>query len=90
MLSKDEFVNEVLRVARERGYTLEYNARNGRRQIDFGHKKLHTGHLEDLYPAILHQGVHIPSLIEHVAPGRPCSHRPMREIIEQLRREGKC
>jgi len=90
MLSRDEFVNEVLRVARERGYTLEYNARNNRRQIDFGHKKLHARHLENLYPAILHRGAHIPSLIEHVAPGRPCSHRPMREIIEQLRYEGKC
>jgi len=90
MLSRDKFVGEVLRIAKEHGYRLEYNSRNGRRQIDFGHKKLHAGHLEELYPGILETAAHIPSLIEKVAPGRPCSHKPIREIIGQLRNEGKC
>lgn len=87
MLSKRAFVCEVIRVARELGYKIEINARNGMEQIDFGNKKLHIGHLENLYPTILDPGAHIPTLIERVAPGRPCSHRPMREIIEQLRRK---
>jgi len=90
MLSKREFINEVIRVAREQGYKIEISARNGMEQIDFGNKKLHAGHLEDLYPAILGPDAHIPTLIDKVAPGRPCSHRPLREIMEQLRREGKC
>jgi hypothetical protein len=69
MLSRDKFIEEVLRIAEEHGYGLEYNSRNGRRQIDFGHKKLHVGHLEELYPDILETTAHIPSLIEKVAEG---------------------
>jgi len=89
MLEKTKFVSEVIRVAREQGYKIETNARHGLDQIDFGHKKLHAGHLEELYPAILEPSAHIPTLINQVAPGRPCAHKPMREIIEQFHREGK-
>ena len=89
MIGKDKFINEVIRVAREHGYKIESNARTGEPQIDFGIKKLHAGHLGDLYPAILSANAYIPSLIETVAPGRPCTHKPMRMIIEQLRAEGK-
>lgn len=89
MIDKDQFIEEVIRVARERGYKIESNVRTGQAQIDFGNKKLHTGHLGDLYPAILSTNPNVSSLIDNVAPGRPCSHKPMREIIEQLRAEGK-
>ena len=85
-MTKDDFIYEVIRVARKKGYKIETNARNGLEQIDFGSKKLHAGHLEKLYPNILTANTNIPALIEKVAPGRPCSHKPMREIIEQIRR----
>jgi hypothetical protein len=87
MISKDQFVKEVFRIARERGYKIESNARTGQEQIDFGNKKLHSGHLGDLYPAILSDISNVSALIEKVAPGRGCSHKPMREIMDQLREE---
>jgi heme exporter protein D len=31
--------------------------------------------------------VHLPTLIEKVAPGRSCVHKPMREILQELHRE---
>ncbi len=76
------FVNEVINIAGKHGYTIE-NSRNGR-QIDFGNKKLHEGHLTKLYPAIIQPNANIKELIEDIAPGRPCSHKPMREIVEKL------
>jgi hypothetical protein len=85
VISKDEFIKEVIRIARERGYKIESSARTGQEQIDFGNKKLHSGHLGDLYPAILSDYANVSSQIDKVAPGRGCSHKPMREIIEQLR-----
>lgn len=87
IVAVDEFVSEVLRVALECGFAVE-NSRNGK-QINFGHKKLHEGHLRELYPNIAIPGAHIPALIENVAPGRPCTHRPMRDIVERLRKCGK-
>ena len=82
MLDIQEYVDAVVRVARDKGYAIEVSARNGETQIDFGNKKLHAEHLRSLYPAILLDGADIRNLIEKVASGRPCSHKPMREIIE--------
>lgn len=78
----ETYINQVCEIALRQGYTVE-DSRNGR-QIDFGKKKLHEGHLRSLYPFILSPGVHVGQLIEEVAPGRPCSHRPMREIIKEM------
>ena len=88
MMSPAVFVEHVTRVAREHGYKIESHAHSGEPQIDFGNKKLHAGHLRRMLPAILANTGTMASIIDEVAPGRPCSHRPMREIIEQLRREG--
>jgi hypothetical protein len=82
-ITKPEYLNRVFQIARSNGYPMEIN-RQGLRQIDFGHKKLHEGHMDQLYPQILAPRAHIPSLIERVAPGRPCTHKPMRLIIEKL------
>lgn len=90
MISKEDFVAEVVRAAHELGYKVESSARNGLPQIDFGNKKLHAGHLQSMYPAILEPGANIATLVDHAAPGRPCAHRPMREIVELLRKQGKC
>ena len=85
MISKERFMSEVIRVAGEHGYKIESNAKTGQAQIDFGNKKLHAGHLSELYPAILSTEANISTLIESVAPGRPCSHKPIKQIIEQLK-----
>lgn len=85
--SKEQFIDDVFRVARERGYRIETNRRNNLPQIDFGLKKLHLGHIKKLYPDVLLENAKVNKLIERVAPGRPCSHKPFREIIEQIHRE---
>ena len=84
-MNSQHFIDQVNRAAMSLGYPVAPN-RNGQLQIDFGHKKIHSGHLEKLYPAILEEGAHLPSLIEAVAPGRPCAHRPMREIVARLKK----
>lgn len=81
-MTKDEFIEAVIREAQQQGYTVE-DSRNGR-QIDFGHKKLHEGHLSSLYPLIMADGADVAALIEEIAPGRPCSHKPMREILAAI------
>lgn len=85
----DDFIEDVFRIARARGQTIETNRRNNLRQIDFGHKKLHEGYIKELYPDVLFKDAKISDLIESVAPGRPCSHKPFREIIEQIHKERK-
>jgi len=82
-MNQKEFINQVIESARVNGFKIEIN-RNGQTQIDFSHKKLHSGHLAQLYPEILHRDANISGLIDAVAPGRPCSHKPMRELIEKL------
>jgi len=82
-VNQQEFIDQVVRKARDNGFKVEAN-RNDQVQIDFGHKKLHAGHLAQLFPEILLKDANVAKLIDEVAPGRPCSHKPMREIVEQL------
>lgn len=84
-MTVDDFIAAILRIAQEEGYKIETSARNGLPQVNFGKKKLHAGHFRKLYPAILAEDAHIPTLINAVAPGRPCSHEPMRKIIEAIK-----
>lgn len=84
-MTEDEFIEKVIIVARNLNFLIE-DSRNGR-QIDFGHKKLHEGHLRVLYPEILNENANINILIDNVAPGRPCTHAPMRTIIAIIRQE---
>lgn len=87
MYSKKEFITDVFRIAEEKGYTIETCRGKGYPQIDFGHKKLHSKHIEQLYPSVLEEGANINNLIDQVAPGRTCAHRPFRGIVKQIRRE---
>ncbi|MCK5678090.1 MAG: hypothetical protein KAH72_06410 [Flavobacteriaceae bacterium] len=87
MILINDYIKQVLSIATQQGYKIEVGKRNKLEQIDFGNKKLHAGHLEKLYPRILEEKVNISMLINEIAPGRPCSHKPMREIIEQLKKE---
>jgi len=88
MLSKEQFEHDVFKIAKSQGYKIEKNKRNGLKQIVFDNKKLHAGHIQQLYPDSLTRTEELPKLIEKVAPGRPCTHRPMREIIDQIKRNG--
>jgi hypothetical protein len=89
VIDQKQFVDEVLRMAREHGFTIQANKRSGEAQIDFGDKRLRAGHIAALHPALLAPNADFAALIEKVAPGRQCSHQPMREIIEHLRVQGR-
>jgi hypothetical protein len=82
-MTRTEFVNRVLQIAQAEGYPVKIN-RDGRRQIDFGHKQLHEEHLRQLFPDILMTNASVNRLVDKVAPGRPCAHKPLREIIAKL------
>ena len=83
LLERESHLGGRIHTCEKDGYRIETN-RNGQTQIDFGHKKLHSGHLEQLFVAILKPGANVARVIESVAPGRPCTHRPMREILERI------
>jgi hypothetical protein len=85
--SANDFVDDVLRVARHQGHRIETLRGSDIPQIDFGIKKLHAHHIRALFPAVLADDADINSMIKDVAPGRPCAHRPFREIVSQIRRE---
>ena len=83
-MNENEFIKEVVRIARSFGYRIENKFRTTLVQIDFGHKKLHEGHLKAMFPQILQPGANVARLIEDVAPGRPCAHQPMKKILARL------
>jgi len=83
-MNLQEFLVQFFLFARQDGYAIETSYYNGREQVDFGNKKLHAGHLEQIFPEILDPEANISQLIERVAPGRPCAHRPTREIIQRI------
>jgi hypothetical protein len=90
MIDQKTFVDQTLRIAKELGHLIERN-KDGLRQIGFrktgrakAYKTLHEGHLRDLYPALLQQAADFYVEIERVAPGRPGTVVPMRDIVAQL------
>ena len=83
-MNEDEFVARVIEVARENGFQIE-DSRNGK-QIDFGNKKLHENHLGALFDLGILNGTRgVADLIDRVAPGRPCTHKPMKDILDKIR-----
>lgn len=84
LLPRQEFIDTVFRIAKELGYDVERSSRTGLDQIDFGNKKLHARHLGELYPEIMEPNANVSDLIEKVAKGRPCTHKPMKTIIETI------
>jgi hypothetical protein len=87
MYKFDEFQSDVIRIAKNDGYTVEYLRGTNIPQIDFGHKKLHGNHLRELFPRVLADNANINKLIEKVAPGRPCAHAPFRKIVRRIKNE---
>ncbi len=86
MRNTKSFIESVFMIAKEHGYKVETN-RDGLRQVNFGNKKLHEKHLADMWPDIVNPGADLPLIIEKVAPGSQCTHRPMEKIVAQLKSE---
>jgi hypothetical protein len=84
-VNKAQFINQVIKQARLNGYKVNFN-RNDLQQIDFGNKTLHTDQIGKLFPQVLEEGAQIANEIDKVAPGRPCAHAPMKEIIASILR----
>lgn len=82
-LNEAIFVKRVVFHARKSGFRIE-TAPSGEEQIDFGNKKLTVTHLSKLYPAIVQENADVAKLIDTIAPGRPCTHKPMKEIVQKL------
>jgi hypothetical protein len=64
MLSKEQFEQEVFRIAKRQRYKIEENKKNGLKQIVFDNKKLHASHIQQLYPDILTRTEELPKLIK--------------------------
>lgn len=85
-MNRSEFVAKVIEIAHKQGFQIE-DSRNGK-QIDFVNKKLHEVHLNQLFDlGILNENANVNDLIDKIAPGRPCTHKPMTEIIAKIRLE---
>ena len=88
---KKEFIKLVFEIAEKHGHRIEM--KNGEKyQIAFVnskgniHKKLHLGHITQLFElGITSEGVDIYKVIENVAPKRPCTHKPFKEIIKTIK-----
>jgi len=88
---KKEFIKLVFEIAAKHGHRIEM--KNGENyQIAFVnsrgnmHKKLHVGHITHLFKlGITSEEVEIYKLIDHVAPGRPCTHKPFKEIVKTIK-----
>jgi len=80
MITKEKYVKAAIFNARKMKYKIQTN-RDNIEQIDFGNKTLTSTHLSLTYPEILRPDADIPKIIDKVAPGRPCTHKPMKEIV---------
>jgi hypothetical protein len=87
MYTFDDFQSDILRVAKSQSYTIERLRGTNIPQIDFGIKKLNGKHFRALFPEVLADNAKINKLIEKIAPGRPCSHLPFRNIVKQIKEE---
>ena len=89
-MHRNEFVQAVIAGAGRRALPVSYN-RNGRASILFNaksKKSLHADHLAALFDRGYADPERTPAernaLVKLVAPGRPCTHRGLREIVEQM------
>ncbi|WP_186016165.1 hypothetical protein [Burkholderia gladioli] len=88
-MTKNEFRSRVFELARERRLAVDTMC-DGKQRIWFNLKSkkfLHVDHIDALFALLRQPGLDratIRAEIERVAPGRPCTHRGMREIYERL------
>jgi hypothetical protein len=87
-MNQEEYVNKFFEIAKKMGYEIETCKSGtcaGERQIDFGNKKLHAGHVRLLYPVAKDKGVDITNVdFEKIVPGRPCASAPFRKINSEI------
>lgn len=90
-MTKTEFRALVLKIARTKQLRVD-EMQDGRERIWFNEKSqkfLHVDHIDALFGLLRHPNLsrrEISAEIQRVAPGRPCTHKQMREIYEQIHR----
>lgn len=90
-MTKAEFRTLVFQIARAKRLRVD-EMKDGKERIWFNEKSqkfLHAGHIDALFDRLRHPNLspHDINLeIQGVAPGRPCTHKGMREIYEQIHR----
>ncbi|HHX4060205.1 hypothetical protein JAO10_30885 [Burkholderia contaminans] len=90
-VTKAEFRTLVFEFARAKQLRVD-EIKDGKARIWFNEnsqKFLHADHVDALYDRLRHAHLSprdINIAIENVAPGRPCTHRGMREIYVQIHR----
>jgi len=50
-----DFVTQFFKIAQDKGYTVERCQKgsfSGEEQVDFGHKKIHAGHVRKLFDLV--------------------------------------
>ncbi len=88
-MTKAEFRTLVFEIARAQRLRVDA-MKDGKDRIWFNEKSqkfLHADHIDALYDRLRHPHLStrdINTAIEKVAPGRPCTHKGMRDIYEQL------
>lgn len=90
IVQKEQFIEAVFRTARTRGLQVRLN-RRGIESICFNEKSkkcLTRDHIGLLFELGIHRPDNVTAdfrrLIDEVAPGRPCTHRGMREIVQRI------
>ncbi|WP_060036937.1 hypothetical protein [Burkholderia sp. MSMB1078WGS] len=90
-MTRAEFRTLVFEIARAKCLRVD-EMRDGKARIWFNEKSqkfLHADHIDDLYDRLRHPNLSMHDIniaIENAAPGRPCTHRGMREIYAQIHR----
>ena len=84
----DEYEDKFFETAEEMGHKIEIckgGPSRGGRQIDFGNKKLHAGHVRKLYPLIRKKGLPISyEGFNELVPGRPCAVPYFNDINKRM------
>ncbi|ALX12108.1 hypothetical protein P350_11435 [Burkholderia cepacia JBK9] len=90
-MTKAEFRTLVFEIARAKRLRVD-EMKDGKVRIWFNEKSLkflHADHVDELYDRLRHPSLSPRDInieIQRVAPGRPCTHKGMREIYEQIHR----
>jgi len=83
-----EYEDKFFETAKRMGHKMETckgGSFRGERQIDFGNKKLHAGHIRMLYPLVKEKGPTISyDDFEKLIPGRPCAVPYFNEINRKI------
>lgn len=91
-MNKEEFADAAFRIARKRDLDID-QGRDGRMRIWFNPKSkkyLWRDQIEALHPLLLQKDLtkgQVSARIQEIAPGKPCTHKGMREIAEEIRAE---